>query len=64
MVMNTTLDMSSLSIPVIPLVFWIKLLYRVKSQDSAGSEYRALVSLPAESYELTLYMYLTQSRPT
>jgi len=35
--------------------------YRVSSQDSAGSEHRALVSLPVESYELTLY-YTNQSQ--
>ena len=30
------------------------ILYRLSSQDSTGSEYRALVSLPIESCELTL----------
>ena len=30
-------------------------LYRVSSQDLSGSEYRALMSVPVESYELTLY---------
>ena len=39
-------------LPSIPRAYLMD--YRVRSQDSTGSEYRALASLPVESCELTL----------
>ena len=46
------------------LFFWLifkRHYYRVNSQDSTGSKYKALLSLPIYSCEVTLY--ITSSEP-